>query len=105
VEPLVEYTPENVLRLAASLEQASEHPLASAFVRAAVERNLPLAEVRDFQSITGKGVVGTVEGHRVAVGTASLLEQQGIITEPFRPRIQELAGEGQTVVLVAIDGR
>jgi Cu+-exporting ATPase len=105
IEPMGAHSADELVRLAASLEQASEHPLATAFVHAATERNLPLAEVSDFQSITGKGVVGTVEGHRVVVGTAALLDQQGIATVALQPRIYELGSEGHTVVLVAIDGR
>ncbi len=66
------------LRLAASVERASEHPLASAIVAAAQERNLKLSEVRDFESRPGKGIVASVDGKRVAVGNPALLSEEGI---------------------------
>src|SRR5206468_1519390 len=72
------FTEDAVLRLAASLERGSEHPLASAIVKGAEARGLPLADARDFQSFTGKGVVGTVEGRRVALGNAALLHDTGV---------------------------
>ena len=66
------------LRLGASLERASEHPLAEAIVRGAQEKGIELAEAKDFQSVTGKGVTGEVDGHKVALGNLKLLESMGI---------------------------
>jgi Cu+-exporting ATPase len=98
--------PENeLLRLAASLERASEHPLAAAIVRGAAERGLHLADVTDFQSVTGKGVVGTVEGHRLALGNAALLADERIEAGPWQARMDARRADGQTVMLAAVDGR
>jgi Cu+-exporting ATPase len=92
------------LRLAASLEQASEHPLASAIVAAARERVLTLAKPEQFRAIAGKGVTGTVDGHSIAVGNEPLLREAGIDTESSHARASELRGRAETVMLVAIDG-
>jgi Cu+-exporting ATPase len=83
----------DLLRLAASLEQASEHPLAAAIVNAAKERKIPLSAAQDFQSMTGKGIAGIVDGHRIAIGTDALLRDLNIAP----PQTGGL--------LVAIDGR
>jgi Cu+-exporting ATPase len=96
---------EEVLRLAASLERGSEHPLASAIVSAARARGLSLAEARDFRSIPGKGVLGTVEGRAVALGNPALLAELGVEVSELRARAETLRAEGGTVVLVAVDGR
>jgi P-type Cu+ transporter len=93
-----------VLRLGASLERASEHPLAAAIVNGAQERNLTFAAVNDFQSYTGKGVAGTVEEHRVALGNLKLFEQLHIDARELPARADALRSEGQTVMLLAIDG-
>jgi Cu+-exporting ATPase len=77
LQPAAGFAEDEVLRLAASLERGSEHPLAAAIVKGAEDRKLPLAETRDFRSVTGKGVVGTVEGRRVALGNAALLRDEG----------------------------
>ena len=94
-----------LLRLAASLERASEHPLAAAIVRGAEARKATLVAVENFQSQTGKGVTGTVEGHNVAIGSARLLEGLSIDPTPLLGQAETLRHEGQTVMLVAIDGR
>ena len=94
-----------MLRLLASLEQASEHPLAASIVAGAKERSLTLAKTDDFQSLTGKGVTGTVEGHRIAVGSAKLFERLPSDPQTLVKRAQELRQQGQTVMLVAVDGR
>src|SRR5450432_3757789 len=94
-----------MLRLLASLERASEHPLAGAVVAGAKERRLQLTKTDNFASITGKGVTGTVEGHSVAVGTAKLLEGLSIDPQSLLKRAGELRQQGQTVMLVSIDGR
>jgi Cu+-exporting ATPase len=94
-----------MLRLLASLEEASEHPLAGAIVAGAKERNLKLAKAGDFKSKTGQGVTGTVESHAVAVGSAKLLEGLSIDPQALAKRAEELRQQGQTVMLVAIDGK
>ncbi len=95
----------DLLRLAASLERASEHPLAAAIVAAAGEQGLALTEASGFQSITGKGVRGSVEGRAIALGTAALLQEAGASAAPLLAEAERLRAEGQTVLLVAIDDR
>jgi P-type Cu+ transporter len=98
--------PENdLLRLVASLERSSEHPLAAAMVKAAEERGLVLSAASNFESLTGKGVLGRVEGHEVAVGNASLFARKKISTESISDQTEELRRQGQTVMLVAVDGK
>ncbi|HJX10571.1 MAG TPA: copper-translocating P-type ATPase [Candidatus Binatia bacterium] len=92
-----------VLRLAASLEKASEHPLAAAIVAGAQERQLPLAKNQGFQSYTGKGIFGVVEGKRVALGNLKLFEELKISADALRERAERLGAEGQTVMFVAIE--
>ncbi len=94
-----------VLRLGASLERASEHPLAAAIVNGAQEKTLPLAPVSEFSSYTGKGVAGTVDGHTVALGNLKLFEKLGIVPGELVARADTMRGDGQTVMLLAIDGR
>jgi Cu+-exporting ATPase len=94
-----------VLLLAASLERASEHPLAAAIIRGADERKLTLANVTDFKSLTGKGVVGRVEGREVAAGNERLFEELRVSADDLRSRAEELRREGQTVIYVAVGGR
>ena len=93
-----------LLRLSASLENASEHPLAAAIVAAARERNLTLTAVTDFESKTGKGVTGRVEGRTVAIGNVTHLESVGADPTAFLERAGALRQQGQTVMFVAIDG-
>jgi Cu+-exporting ATPase len=94
-----------LLRLAASLERGSGHPLAGAILTAAQERGLPLQEAQDFESPTGKGVIGTVAGRRVALGNPALLAELGVATDNLTGRADALRAEGATVILAAIDGR
>ncbi len=94
-----------VLRLGASLERASEHPLAAAIVSGAQEKSLPFAAVSDFRSYTGMGVAGTVEGHAVALGNLRLFEELRIAADELPIRAEALRGDGQTVMLLAVDGR
>ncbi len=94
-----------LLRLAASLERGSEHPLAAAVVAGAKERSIPIGSVEDFRSVTGKGVVGRVGGQEVALGNLRLLNDLGIDLGKLPERAESLRSDGQTVVYVAVDGR
>ncbi|MFQ5742327.1 MAG: copper-translocating P-type ATPase [Acidobacteriota bacterium] len=93
------------LSLATALEVASEHPLAGAVVEGVKERGLGIPQAQEFRSITGKGVIGTVEGRSVVVGNAKLFEEQGIDLQDLDGPAEKLRGEGQTVVYVGVDGR
>ncbi len=104
VEPAPGADERELLGLAASLENVSEHPLAAAIVAGARERGLAVGEVREFESVTGRGVNGAVDGRKVSIGSASHLESLGVEAGPLRPRANELRQKGQTVVFVAIDG-
>ncbi len=105
VEPEGGAGEDTLLRLAASLEHVSEHPLAAAIVGGARDRQVPLAAVADFESRTGRGVVGRVEGQRVAVGSARLMADEGADAGGAIERAEALRRDGQTVVFVAVDGR
>jgi Cu+-exporting ATPase len=94
-----------LLQLAASLERGSEHPLAAAIVRGAEKRGVALAKAADFDSVTGKGVRGTVEGASVALGNRALMKDLGIDLGEVTERAESLRAEGQTVMFVAADGR
>ena len=96
---------DDLLRLGASVERSSEHPLADAIVAAAKQRNLALGEVRDFDAPAGKGVTGKVEGRAVLVGSVAFLQSQGIAVEGMQARAEELRADGATVIGIAIDGR
>ena len=93
------------LRLVASLEKGSEHPLASAIVKGAEERGITLAAVQDFTSITGKGVKGTIDSHSVALGNKALLLSLGIDFTPLSTSAEQLRAKGQTAMFAAIDGK
>ena len=93
-----------VLRLAAALEQASEHPLAEAIVRGARGRGLELAAAEGFESVTGKGVRGTVDGKQVALGNRAMMELSSVDLEAVEERAEELREAGQTVMFVGADG-
>jgi Cu+-exporting ATPase len=94
-----------ILRLAASLENASEHPLGAAIVQAAKERSIALAKVTEFDSPTGKGVRGKVEGRRLALGNAKFLAELGMDVAALQTEADALRKEGATAIFVAIDGR
>lgn len=96
---------DEILRLTASLERGSEHPLASAIVTGAEARKLVLSPAQEFRSITGKGVVGNVSGRKVALGNAKLFEELGVAPQDLVERAEKLRLEGQTVMLVAVDGK
>ena len=93
-----------LLRHAASLERGSEHPLAAAIVQGATERGLTLAEATGFESRTGKGVVGQVEGARVALGNRALMTDLGVDVSALISRADALRAQGETVMFVAVDG-
>jgi Cu+-exporting ATPase len=105
VVPLAGFDADEVLRLGASLERASEHPLAAAIVNGAQEKALQLANVADFRSSTGKGVAGKVEGRAVALGNLKLFEELRIDAGELPARAEALRADGQTVMLLAIDGK
>jgi len=100
-----EFTPDEVLRLAASLDQGSEHPLADAIVSAAREQGLLLAKPADFESGSGIGVRGTVEGRQLALGNTALMEQVGADVAAMKADAERLRGEGASVMHLAVDGR
>lgn len=98
-------TADEVLRLAASLDQGSEHPLADAIVRAARERGLALAKPEGFESGSGIGVRGTVEGRQLALGNVALMQQAGVAVDALVPQAEALRAEGASVMHLAADGR
>jgi len=105
VEPLAGYDADKLLRLAASLERASEHPLAAAIVKGADERRIALAPVDRFESLTGRGVRGRVDGVSVALGNQKLLEELGIQRADAAAKAEAMRADGQTVMFVVADGR
>ena len=105
VIPLPGQDEAELLRLAASVEVASEHPLAAAIGRSCRERGLPAVSAESFQSHTGKGVVGKVDGRTVAVGNRALLEDLSVGHDAFGEHAEALRRDGQTVVFILIDGR
>jgi len=94
-----------ILQLGASLERASEHPLADAIVKGAEERRLGLSEVKDFQSVSGKGISGLVAGRKVTIGNQKMSIEQGIEMGELLSRADALRAAGQTVMFVAVDGK
>lgn len=105
VVPLNDFEEAEILRLAASLERGSEHPLAAAIVRGAEERDVRLESADQFESVTGKGVKGNVDGHSVALGNRALLEEAGIDITEMAERAETYRGEAQTVMFVIVDGQ
>jgi Cu+-exporting ATPase len=105
VVPVANQDEKGLLRLAASVERASEHPLAAAIVAAATARDIELADVSDFDSPTGKGVVGKVDGRRVAIGSAKFLAELGVIVGALNADADKLRRDGATAIFVAIDGQ
>ena len=98
------FAEDELLRLAASLERGSEHPLAAAIVRGAEERGLTFGAIGDFTSETGKGVVGVVDARRVAVGNLGLFASLAVEPAGLAARAEELRKDGQSVILIAVDG-
>jgi Cu+-exporting ATPase len=105
VASLPDFSDAELLRLAGSLEQNSEHPLAAAIVSGARGRGLVLSKAQDFRSVTGKGVTGTVEDCVVAIGTVSFLSELAIDMEPLLAQAGPFRKEGQTVMFMALDGK
>jgi P-type Cu+ transporter len=96
---------EDLLRMAATLERGSEHPLASAIVAGAEQRGLKLAEASGFKPISGKGVTGAVDGHEVALGNLRLFEDLQISPADLAEKAEQLRSEGETAMLLAVDGK
>ena len=105
VVPTAGYAEADILRLAASVERASEHPLADAIVNEARDRGVQSADVRDFDSPAGKGALGTVEGKKVLLGNAAFLRSQGVDTSALEAEAERQRGEGATVINMAVDGK
>ncbi len=96
---------DDLLKVAASLEKSSEHPLAEAVLRGAKEKNISLSEVKNFKSITGKGVTGTVEGREAALGNFRLLKDLKVDGSLFKAQAEESRLEGQTVMAVVVENK
>ncbi|MGJ0430745.1 copper-transporting P-type ATPase [Methylobacter sp.] len=95
----------DLLRFAASIERGSEHPLAEAIVKGAQQRGIDLAHAEDFESVTGQGVKGRVDGREVALGNRALMDSLGIDPGRLATQAEELRGDGQTVMFVSVDGK
>jgi Cu+-exporting ATPase len=104
VEPASGVDEATLLRLAASLERGSEHPLAAAIVSGAEQRGVTPGNAERFASVTGKGVRGTVDGRRVALGNRAMMDAEGVDVGGLATRAEALRGDGQTVMFVALDG-
>ena len=103
--PAEGFTETDILRLSASLERGSEHPLADAIVRAAKDRDIPLFEAADFDSPVGRGVRGTIEGRPVALGNTRYLGELSIDVSVLEPQAEALRHDGATAIFVAVDGK
>jgi Cu+-exporting ATPase len=105
LKPAPGVSEETLLKLTASLERGSEHPLAAAILRAAADRNLVLAKVEDFQSFPGKGVKGTIDGRKVALGNRAMMQAVGVDVSALEETANTLRGQAATAVFVAMDGK
>ena len=105
VKPIGQWSENDLLRFAGSVERASEHPLAAAIAKGAMERGVELVNPGDFSSSTGKGVLGKVEGKLIAVGNRRFVEEQGAALDQSLNTADALRTEGQTVMFVAVDGQ
>jgi Cu+-exporting ATPase len=103
--PAPGFSDAKLLRLSASVERASEHPLAIAIVAAAEKRGIATAPVIEFDSPTGKGALGTVEGHKVVLGNASFLREHGIDVSPLAEQADRLRADGATAIFTGVDGK
>lgn len=105
IVPAAGFAADDILRMAASVERASEHPLADAIVRAAKEKQLALGQVEQFDSPTGKGATGKVDGNTIVLGNAKYLSSIGIDIKALDSEAERLRGDGATVINMAVDGR
>ena len=105
VYALNDFVEQDILRFAASLEQVSEHPLASAIVKGAKDKGLTLMQVEDFNSLTGRGVTGGVKSYQIALGNATLMAELNVDTQQLAGRVDTLRQQGQTVMLISIDNK
>ena len=105
IRPADGFDEDTLLALVAAVERASEHPVADAIVSAASARGLPPSQVANFESVTGKGVRGTVNGRRVLAGSARMLEEDGVPHSALGSQLAALSSTGRTVILVAVDGQ
>mgnify|MGYP001610531128 FL=1 len=105
VIPANGFDEKSVLHFGASIERGSEHPLASAIVKGAEEKGISLTDVDGFDSVTGKGVIGNIEGHKIALGNLKLLEDIGIDPGELSQKAEAMRTEGQTVMFITIDGK
>ncbi len=105
IKPAPGFDEADLLRLAASLERGSEHPLADAILRAAKDRSLTLSEAKDFDSPVGKGVLGVVDGKRMVLGGARLMGEQGVDMGPLEAEAEALRRDGATAIFAAVDGK
>ncbi len=105
VKPSAGVSEDELLRLAASLERASEHPLAAAVVAAAKARDITLTDAADFDAPSGKGVRGTIDGRRIVIGNRAMMSEAGIDTAPLAAEADALRADGATAIFLAIDGK
>ena len=105
IEPAPGFDTSVVLQQLASVERASEHPLAAAIVADAQERNLQLSQVTDFDSPLGKGVIGTVNGVKVVCGSAKFLAEYGVDVSAMEPKTETVRAKAATVIFVGLDGK
>ncbi|MCF6251940.1 MAG: cadmium-translocating P-type ATPase [Methylococcaceae bacterium] len=105
VVPANDFAEQDVLLLGASLERASEHPLAAAIVKGAENKGLTLIQVNGFESLTGRGVTGEVKGYKVALGNRKLMQESGIPIDKLVEQAESLRKDGQTVMFVSVNGK
>ena len=105
LKPATGVSEDALLQLAAGLERGSEHPLAAAIVRAAVDRHLALDKVEGFESVSGKGVTGTIDGRKAALGNQSMMQAAGIDVGALEALADELRRDGATAIFAALDGK
>ncbi|MBW0151481.1 MAG: heavy metal translocating P-type ATPase [Phenylobacterium sp.] len=105
IRPAASFEEAEVLRLAASLERGSEHPLADAIVRAANDRQLSLSQPAEFDSPVGKGVLGVIDGKRLILGSGKFLKEQGVDTSALEAEADALRADGVTAIFMAVDGQ
>ncbi len=102
--PINNWEKNQLLKLAATAEKGSEHPIARALLKAAEEQGIALSNPRDFQAFRGKGVIATVEGHSVLIGTRTLLKDHKVSFEAILPQLEKIESEAKTAMLIAVDG-